>query len=57
MSYVFPAVADVWKFYIPAAGDFWRGAITLTGTGADGRVTVRIDSPSFSSAGYIYAMA
>ncbi len=55
-TYTFPAVADTWSIYIPYANDFYRAAVTISGTGANGRVLLQIDSSCFSTTAYVYAM-
>ena len=53
-SFVVPSIADTWHFFLPTYNDYYRTTVTTTGSGANMKVTVRMDSNVSSTPAYVY---
>lgn len=56
-TFTLPAMAGEWGLFVPTYNDYYRAVVTITGSGGNMAVTLRMDSDVSGTTAWIYATA
>lgn len=56
-TFTLPAMASEWGLFVPTYNDYYRAVVTITGSGGNMAVTLRMDSAVSGTTAWIYATA